>query len=631
MKHTARAVLLACLATGCQCNTPAPSPAPSSATAERRALLVGIDAYRDPGNPRLDGAENDVEAMRALLIERYGFAERDVMTLRGEAATGEAIIEAFRAHLIAPAGPGTIAVFHFSGHGRRVGDTSGDEPDGMDEAIVPYDATGGLTGAGLLDDTFTPLVDALVARGAVATLIFDSCYSGSPVRGGGAVRSAPPIGLTRGAEATTGSGDLLDGRAGVTVISAADVDEKANEVEVGAGQHFGALTWALIDTLRAAPAETTWRAAMAEVRHRVGVYFPRQRPAVRGDAPDRVIFGHAERPPPPRSFAARAVDAGVELGGGALHAVTIGSVFEVVGLDGEARGRVVVRRVGAAKALAEGESGPVEVPPEARAVEVARRGPSGAIALAIVGEGEREREDAERAAQALSAIEGLRLVDPTEAALWVQLEDGHARVTRAGGPPLGRAIDVRGAELAALAREVFAAARWLHLTRLTGAPADGVEFTLEGFDTQGSDVWRATGAETARLIVRNTSRRRWYAAVLAVADTGEVAVWWPPADAEAAIEPGVTVTIPPDGGLVFHPPTDRPVSRDLFHLVLTSRPADFSALADPQRGDGRDPHPLVGWFVAAERGSTEPPPLADGEWALHTIRLETCGPGGCPP
>lgn len=625
MRSTALAVLLAAgFATGCRCDAPVPSPTPSS-VAERRALLVGIDAYRDPGNPHLDGAENDVEAMRALLIERYGFAEGDVLTLRGEAATGEAIVEAFRAHLIAPAGPGTIAVFHFSGHGRRVGDTSGDEPDGMDEAIVPYDATGGLTGAGLLDDTFTPLVDALVARGALATLIFDSCYSGSPVRGGGAVRSAPPVGLTRGAEATAGSGDLLDGRAGVTVISAADVDEKANEVEVGAGQHFGALTWALIDTLRTAPADTTWRAAMAEVRHRVGVYFPRQQPAVRGDAPDRVVFGHAERPPPPRSFVARAVDDGVELGGGALHAVTIGSIFEVVGLDGAARGRVVVRRVGAAKALAEGESGPVEVPPEARAVEVARRGPSSAIALAIIGEG------AERVAQALSPIEGLRIVDPTEAALWVQLDDGHARVTRAGGPPLGRAIDVRGAELAAIGREVFAAARWLHLTRLTGAPADGVEFRLEGLEARGSDVRRATGAETARLVVRNTSRRRWYAAVIAVADTGEVAVWWPPADGEAAIEPGVTVTIPPDGGLVFHPPTDRPVSRDLFHLVLTSRPADFSALADPQRGDGRDPHPLLGWFVGPERGSAEPAHLADGEWALHTIRLETCSQAGCPP
>ncbi|MCB9553536.1 MAG: caspase family protein [Myxococcales bacterium] len=368
-------VALAAL-TACRRDPPPPAPdaGPATVTIDRRALLVGVDRYRDPGITALRGARNDVEALRGLLIERHGFAPEAIHTLLGPEATGDAIVAAFRARLIDGAGPGTIAVFHFSGHGRRVWDTSGDEPDGWDEAIVPYDAGSGLDDAGLIDDVFAPLVDALVARGAAVTLIFDSCYSGSPVRGGAAVRSAPPVGGVRGADAAAGAGDVLEGRPGATVIAAAQSTEKAHEVEDAAGQHHGALTWALVRTLRAAPADATWRAVMAEVRHRVGLVFAQQTPALGGERPDRVVFERAERPPPPRSFAVEAVAGGVRIAAGSLHGVTAGSVFALVGPDGAARGRVVVARVGAASAEAVAEAA---MPPAGEAAAAAPLAPGG--------------------------------------------------------------------------------------------------------------------------------------------------------------------------------------------------------------------------------------------------------------
>ena len=41
--------------------------------------------------------------------------------------------------LVAGAADGDSLFFHFSGHGTQQRDTSGDEADGMDEALVPLD------------------------------------------------------------------------------------------------------------------------------------------------------------------------------------------------------------------------------------------------------------------------------------------------------------------------------------------------------------------------------------------------------------------------------------------------------------------------------------------------------------
>src|SRR4051794_6263980 len=82
----------------------------------RFALLVGINDYsasllpgrKGPPAPQreisnLDGAVNDVEVMRGLLIARYGFREEDIVTLLDQQATADAIRGAIEGHLVAPA------------------------------------------------------------------------------------------------------------------------------------------------------------------------------------------------------------------------------------------------------------------------------------------------------------------------------------------------------------------------------------------------------------------------------------------------------------------------------------------------------------------------------------------------
>lgn len=141
---------------------------------EKKALLVGINAY--PGAP-LRGCLNDVDQLHTLLTEQYSFTDENIRVLRDADATA-ANIEAGLTWL-AEAGPesdaGDVRVFHFSGHGTYKADENGDEPDGRDECLVPYDYQ---TAGYITDDRLGQLYDNF-PRASNLTLIMDCCHSGS--------------------------------------------------------------------------------------------------------------------------------------------------------------------------------------------------------------------------------------------------------------------------------------------------------------------------------------------------------------------------------------------------------------------------------------------------------------------
>jgi metacaspase-1 len=71
-----------------------------------------------------------------------------------------------------------VRVFHYSGHGSYLADRNGDEPDGRDECLVPYDYR--IVGL-LTDDTLKSYYDRFPRKGNL-TLVMDSCHSGSVQR-----------------------------------------------------------------------------------------------------------------------------------------------------------------------------------------------------------------------------------------------------------------------------------------------------------------------------------------------------------------------------------------------------------------------------------------------------------------
>lgn len=157
----------------------------------RRALLIGLSDY--PKYKRHDlcwqpihGA-NDV-ALISRALSAQGFC---ITKLTDRRATAAQIRKAF-SRLASQTKEGDMVYIHFSGHGQPVEDSDGDEADGWDEAIVPYDAgqrfVAGVYEGGchITDDELNDCVSAIrrrAGRKGFVYVVIDACHAGGASRG----------------------------------------------------------------------------------------------------------------------------------------------------------------------------------------------------------------------------------------------------------------------------------------------------------------------------------------------------------------------------------------------------------------------------------------------------------------
>jgi hypothetical protein len=147
----------------------------------KNALCIGINNY--PGTHMdLQGCVNDANDWAAALAER-GFK---VAKLIDDQATKATMVKAMN-DLIGKAGKGDSLVITFSGHGTYQPDEDGDEVDGLDEALCPYDLQ--TKGEALIDDEIRAIFGARKA-GVRIVLISDSCHSGTVTRAAAAEKDA---------------------------------------------------------------------------------------------------------------------------------------------------------------------------------------------------------------------------------------------------------------------------------------------------------------------------------------------------------------------------------------------------------------------------------------------------------
>ena len=155
--------------------------------AGKRALFVGINKFANYPQFALNGCVNDAKDMAALYKSLLGFKASETSILTDAQATKANIMARLKAMVTdARAGKLSYLVFSLSSHGTQMNDTSGDEPDGKDEAFVPYDITqksGSWDPAHIIsDDEFHDLFNQLPAN-VLLEVYLDTCHSGSGLRG----------------------------------------------------------------------------------------------------------------------------------------------------------------------------------------------------------------------------------------------------------------------------------------------------------------------------------------------------------------------------------------------------------------------------------------------------------------
>lgn len=135
----------------------------------KRALCIGINNY--PGTDMdLKGCVNDAHDW-AKVFYRRGFT---VQFLLDKQATGKAIKDGIR-ELLDSSGSGDIVAIQYSGHGSFVPDEDGDDPDGTDECLCPYD----IRSNGPITDDYLKAVFREKKRGVKIVIFSDSCNSGT--------------------------------------------------------------------------------------------------------------------------------------------------------------------------------------------------------------------------------------------------------------------------------------------------------------------------------------------------------------------------------------------------------------------------------------------------------------------
>ena len=224
-----------------------PSTTPNSARStslytNSYALLIGINTYQHV--PTLNYAVNDVNALRDVFVQQYGFPAENVTVLTDEQATGDGIKKAL-AQLDSKdlVGKDDRVLLFFAGHGQTV-----PTPDGGAKGfLIPVDATVNLhdlTDPAPYMASCVPMnmiwetLDLCPAKHVL--LLADACYSGLLAKPRALIAEAP-------APTTDIAAQVLAGKRARQVLTAGGQGQLTIErAEWG----HGAFTYKLLDVLR---------------------------------------------------------------------------------------------------------------------------------------------------------------------------------------------------------------------------------------------------------------------------------------------------------------------------------------------------------------------------------------------
>jgi hypothetical protein len=571
-----------------------------SATPEiraRRALLIGIDDY--PKLNKLEGCVNDVELMHNILWERFAFPPENLTLLRNAQATRDAILSALDA-LVESTNRNDIIVIHYAGHGSQMTDREGDEPDGMDETIMPYDSEGrwGIN-RDITDDEIHLRLIQLGEKTPHITLIFDSCHSGTITRDTFGARSRSMDSDTRLVSQLPPSPipkELWSGLRGsgpsgwahlsdrYLLIAGCRDEETSFEYRPPEGNGkvtHGAMTYFLCRELGRATSGTSYRDVFERMASQVNAANPKQHPQMEGRA-DREIFGVTELEPMRFIPVISRSGDSVTLGAGLAHGMTLRSRFAVypqgakrtIGVDPIGEIEITEVRAVTAEAGIREEKVAGSIRQDARAVESVHMHGKLRLAVQLVADGSHSSVQQLRTEVAASLL--LQLVGNDEAAdLRVYLLAPRDRVVTGDPVPQVEAVSEptwavvgREGQLVMPLKQLDAVrevkdnleklARYEQTLKLENPDPDSElrgKFSLELLRQRPDGAWVPAEPESAggdavfeegeAIAFRISSRHQApvYLSLLDFGLTGRIGLIYPPGGAKEQLGPGKSFTI----------------------------------------------------------------------------------------
>lgn len=314
----------------------------------KHALIIAIGGYDQgtTGWPKLSSL-NDVPLIQTAL-QNQGFPNQYITVVQDVDAAG--IVAAFQ-KFNETLRNGDIAVIHYSGHGVQLQDDNGDEPDRLDEALVPLGAvykpeeltTNHYIRDDLLGTYIFQIRQKLGAEGHLL-LFLDSCHSGAGTRSneGRARGGFPPLVkpdflpdkhlnpsqslADSPVVATRGSGK--ESLAKFVVFAGASSNENNFETMVE-GKPVGSLSFTISNVLSQLRPNDTYRQVFARIRAEMALVAPRQSPVLEGDADYLFFSGQMVKQEPYVELKKVINGTSLQLSAGLVAGINVGDVFSL--------------------------------------------------------------------------------------------------------------------------------------------------------------------------------------------------------------------------------------------------------------------------------------------------------------
>lgn len=288
----------------------------------KHALILAIGNYPKANGWPTISSIRDVGFVDSALVKQ-GFHQKNITIVTDSEATPKGIETAIRS-LINTVKPGDVVVIHVSSHGEQIADDNHDEADGLDEAIVTYnavspynfkrDSRGNLLSIGdynkaqaeyFRDDLFGSLINDLrlkLGKEGDVLVFMDLCHSGTGLRGIAKVRGGQPALVPPDfnakqsrdtAEYIDRSDKILDENSLATyvAVSAARADELDYESYDENGKGMGSLSYAVSKVFQKLDIGTTYRTLFSKIEAVMHEKAPFQHPMLEGNGIDRKLFG----------------------------------------------------------------------------------------------------------------------------------------------------------------------------------------------------------------------------------------------------------------------------------------------------------------------------------------------------